>query len=143
MNFIVNITPLRLPFIIMLDYFLKNRSIFILMSLLTISGPAWANFLLIGKMKASVCSGVVFQTCSFENVDAVGASSGQLYEPARQYGSVSEFDPQRNQCWIRMKTGSFALDAFKGSRLPDFFTKKDGRFVKIKPDYLVFSCRRV
>lgn len=42
-----------------------------------------------------------------------------------------------------MKTGSFALDALKAAQLPDFFTKKDGRFAKIKPDYLVFSCRRI
>ena len=42
-----------------------------------------------------------------------------------------------------MKTGSMAIDALNAARLPDFFTKRDGKLVKIKPDYLVFSCRKI
>jgi hypothetical protein len=132
----------RLTILINLNYILPKKYFLAFIFLFAISTPSWASYVVIGKIKASVCSGVVFQSCRFESVDAVGDSSGQLYEPARQYNSVSEFRAKDNQCWIRMKTGSKAVDALNAARRPNFFTKQAGHLIKISPDYLIFNCRR-
>jgi hypothetical protein len=142
MPYSINIVLPRLQIPIKSDYLSAIKYFFSFIILFAISTPSWADYVVIGKIKASVCSGVVFQSCGFESVDAVGDSSGQLYEPARQYRSVSEFRAKDKQCWIRMKTGSMAIDAVNAARRPNFFTKRDGRFVKISPDYLVFNCSR-
>ena len=143
MSQIANKSGNRVDIAMKLASICSNKYFLAFVFLFTLNSPSWADYKVTGSIKASVCRGIGIEFCRFEIVEAVGRSSGQLYNPAQQYVSVSEFNSSKNICWIRMKTGSMAIDALNAARLPDFFTKRDGKLVKIKPDYLVFSCRKI
>lgn len=86
------------------------------------------------KIEATECSGfLIFKSCRMVKVDAVADESGNLYEPAKCYEHVSDYNYKNNQCWISFESGSL--------RSPDLRHKNDaGEYETIDAEYLTFSC---
>lgn len=113
----------------------------------TMSGPAYADFLAVGPLKSSSCSNyILFGSCKTVTVDAVEVD-GRLYEPRRHFQEVTSYDEEKSSCSVRVSrsTGLSITGAVaKALTEPTFLTKTSTGFEKIKNiEYMSFKCRRV
>jgi len=101
----------------------------------------YAEYCATGPIEAYICSGFVIESCEYKTVDAVEGEDGQLYEPARCYSSVSEYNEKLNICHIRLKGKYGVFNFFTSTMIPNFYHKlKSGAYEKIEPDALKFKC---
>jgi hypothetical protein len=83
----------------------------------------------------------VFQKCRFVDVDAMKGQDGELFEVARKFENVTEY--QNGLCFIRLKYDGWIAWGVRKTFGPTFFTKRrDGQFERIDPDYVVFKCKK-
>jgi len=100
--------------------------------LIFLATGARADYCATGKITGEQCSGFVFESCGFVNIDAQRGSDGVMSETQRCFSSVSNYKESKGQgrCWLNTKSNS-----------PDFFTKnKDGDYESVDIGYLVFKC---
>jgi hypothetical protein len=87
--------------------------------------------------KATVCTGVVLKSCGQKEISAI-EQRGNFFEPSESFGSVDSFSGKT--CTIRTSSDNVVTAAAMAAKLPSFYTLEGGRQVKIKPDYVQFSC---
>jgi hypothetical protein len=98
-----------------------------------------AEYVRIGPMNATVCSGIVIKTCGQKVVSAV-EQGGNLFEPTGSFGSVDSHEG--STCHIKTSSENVVTSAQLALKLPKFFTSEQGRLVRISPDYVSFKCQK-
>jgi hypothetical protein len=106
-------------------------------TLLVTTSAAHAQYIRVGPMKATVCTGVVLKSCGQKEISAI-EQRGNFFEPSESFGSVDSFSGKT--CTIRTSSDNVVTAAAMAAKLPSFYTLEGGRQVKIKPDYVQFSC---
>ncbi len=102
-----------------------------------VTTSVYAEYVRVGPMKATVCTGVVVKSCGQKEISAI-EQRGNFFEPSESFGSVDSFSGKT--CTIRTSSDNVATAAALAAKLPNFYTREGGRQVKIKPDYVQFSC---
>jgi hypothetical protein len=98
---------------------------------------ASAEFVATGPFSGMVCRlGIA---CSIQRVDAVEGEGGQMFNLARSYDIVSEYNSAQRLCTINLSSG-FLGRLLIGS-LSNFFQRQDdGSYKKLNLKYLQFNC---
>ena len=109
----------------------------IFLVLTSISTSSYSYYCATGKIEANECSGFIIEACSFIEVNAV-KEGGKFYEIKKCYNSVS--DHKGNRCWINIKGSNLVTKGINTVLQPDFYTYKNGEYIEIDPEYLVFNC---
>jgi hypothetical protein len=109
----------------------------IAVAFLVTTSSVYAEYVRVGPMKATVCTGVVVKSCGQKEISAI-EQRGNFFEPSESFGSVDSFSGKT--CTIRTSSDNVATAAALAAKLPNFYTREGGRQVKIKPDYVQFSC---
>lgn len=107
------------------------------LALLVTAPSVYAQYVRVGPMKATVCTGVVVKSCGLKEISAV-EQGGNFFEPSESFASVDSFSGKT--CTIRTSSDNVATAAVLAAKLPNFYTREGGMQVKIKPDYIQFSC---
>lgn len=109
----------------------------IAVAFLVTTSSVYAEYVRVGPMKATVCTGVFVKSCGQKEVSAI-EQRGNFFEPSESFGSVDSFSGKT--CTIRTSADEVVTAAVMAAKLPNFYTRESGRQVRIKPDYIQFSC---
>ena len=105
------------------------------LALLLIPTAASAEFVAAGPFSGMVCN-KLGMACSIQRVDAVEGEGGQMFNLARSYESVSEYNSAQRLCTVNLSSGF--LGKLFGA---DFFQRQQDRsYKKLNLKYLQFSC---
>ncbi len=72
-----------------------------------------------------------------KEVNAIEQNGG-LYEPGESFRKVDSFSGKT--CTLITSSNNVVTPAALNLKLPNFYTRENGRLVKIKPDYVTFKC---
>ena len=106
--------------------------------------PLGADFVVVGPVEAAQCSNyLLFESCSFVNVDAVRTKDG-IHNFATKFEKVDEYIPASGYCVIRENRGlliKLRSLVFGAERTP-LRKKPDGSYAPISATYYRFPCVR-
>lgn len=112
---------------------------FIALGFLMAVSEVFADYIRIGPMMATVCTGLVIKSCKKKEISAI-EERGKFYEPSKIFKSVDSFSGKT--CTIMTSSNNVVTSAALAAKLPNFYTLTPSGQVKIKPDHVHFNCQK-
>lgn len=113
--------------------------------LLLITALSEADYLVTGQVEGSTCTGIGIKSCSFVSVDAVEGDDGRLYTVKDRYGTVDDYSPAKERCWIETQSREGGLMGWFVDTLSthQFYTRGEDGFEKVDVEYITFPCEEL
>lgn len=109
--------------------------------LLICSFAVEAGYVVLGDVRATVCSGFIIESCSQHPVSAV-ERDGRMYEFGSRFEAVTEYNEAKGRCMIRTDSENVLVAAAQKAMLPNFYTTEGGKLKRIQPEYISFNCAK-